>query len=181
MAVVPAALDSASKPSACRSCGTTTDLNDFRAAIRRLEEYIRKRSLVLILYALIMVASIGLLLYVLWTMYTTFRQWRVLSDSANPQLKSGLTYDGTAIDGFDGSFSLTGAFDDEVYASELRAGAEDAPLISDRIKAGMDRLEARYAQYNKQIAQYSKEVLREKEPQDVVDRRVLDASKDDFK
>ena len=152
----------------CGTCLGPSSLSNVKSNQLKLDLLIRTNITILFIYAFVFLATIGIFVYVLYMLYYMYRQWRIMSDAANPDMKN--------VD----EFSLVGLRDDEIYQSDIDDMGPAAALASDRISAAMDRLGSVYSDYNKQITQYSKDVLKEK-PDDIFDRSVLDSAKDDFK
>ncbi len=155
----------------CTSCLTGSNaLSDIKVQILKLDHKIRNVLSMLMIYASVFMFTLVVIIYVLYLLYGIFQQWRIMSAAVNPPLQ--LPSD---------TLSLTGIADDEVYASELALQREDKVVpMGMRINNAMDQLEATYGAYNDQITKYSREVLKKKTPDDVFDKRVLDASNDDF-
>jgi hypothetical protein len=153
----------------CKPCtGNPELISAVHAQILKLDLKIRGNVSILMIYGLIIVAIIALLAYILYILYRKYCLWRAMSAEADPPLQDPAD-----------TLSMSGILDDEIYASDKKQARANMVDAGVRIDAAMDQLETVYGPYNEQIKKYSRDVLREA-PDDIIDRSVLDVSKDDF-
>ncbi|KAG2483895.1 hypothetical protein HYH03_017289 [Edaphochlamys debaryana] len=151
--------------SACNAC--TPDHAGTGEYVLRISKQICQNVSVLVTYMIVSAGILGCIVFLINDMVDSWRQWRVISTQANPVSKYMA---GTYVSGGD----------DEVYQADVDNPVDTTIPLGHKIADGMKRLEQRYSAYNQQITNYSKNVLHVKEPDDLVDRNVMDRSKDDF-
>jgi hypothetical protein len=150
------------------SCPVALKPNDVGETLARLDAAIRQSALVLVVFACVIAALIGISIFLLNAMLALYRQWRLLSQRISPHVDK------------DSVGTIESMGDDEIYKADIESSIDVKPSAGQRIQGAMRQLEADYAGYNKQITEYTKKVLKQKQPEDIFDRRVLDRKNDDF-
>lgn len=150
----------------CNACtSVTTGISE---SILLIDAKLRMAMIVLAIFATVFLATLGIIAFIVNTLYNLFRNWRMMAAKSDPPM----TVESTGV------FVSMG--DDEVYQADVENPASSPPSVADQINKGMASLERTYSEYNKQITDYSQNVLK-KPVDDVFDRSVLDRADDDFK
>lgn len=152
---------------ACSPCAQMG--SQVRDSIIRIDARLRRSSLILAIYGVIMVSLVGIIAYILNNCVQLILQWRYMSRMSRPASSIVST----------STFASVG--DDEVYKADTDNPAAAMPSVGSLINVGMNELQNKYSAYNKQIQDYSTNILKMKTPADVFDRRVLNRVNDDFK
>lgn len=149
------------------SCAPASISSAVTKEIWRVDKQMRSAAGVLLMYAVIVLATIAIVAFLVSQMIGMWRQWRLMAAAADPLLPS-VTSD---------TFVASG--DDEVYKRDVQSTG-DGTNVRDRINAGMAALEQTYAEYNKQVQKHAKDVLKQPDLDDRIDRRVMDRAHDDL-
>jgi hypothetical protein len=150
-------------PIACTGPQVNTTIS---ANILRIDKQLRSSLSILFMYSVVLFATLGIIVMVIFSMSSMYRQWRLMA--AAPPGSVDVTID-----------PFTAVGDDEVYQSDV-ALAASGPSIGDRINAGVNALEQTYSAYNKQIASHAINVLKQPDLDDRIDRQVLDRKHDNI-